>query len=392
MSRGPTSCRVGFLVNPIAGMGGAVGLKGTDGRLYVEALKRGAKPVAPARALRFLSRLSEVCSCRIELLVAGSVMGCRYASEACLESYVCLDVPGSSETTREDTVRVVREFLRLGVDAIVFVGGDGTARDVLEASEGLVPVLGVPSGVKVYSSVFAVSPEAAADILSDYCRGEGALDVGEVVDVNEEALQNDALEIKPYGRVSTLSSGNLRVGTKEFGAAEDVEGLVEYFVSEVYRPGVLYILGPGSTTRAIATGLGVSKTLLGFDAVLDGRLVGKDLSAEDIKRLIATFKEVCVVLSIVGGQGYLIGRGNQQLTPEILKMIGKDRIMVVSSRGKLRRLRHVLVDTGDPDVDREFSGYYRVVTGFGEEYVVKALPASDPEALRSHQSPSGTPR
>ncbi len=374
---------MGFLVNPIAGMGGAVGLKGTDGRLYAEALRRGARPVAPARALRFLSRLREVCRGCAELVAAGGVMGCRYASEVSLESCVCLDIPTSSETTREDTVRVVKELLRLGVEAIVFVGGDGTARDVLEASGGLVPVLGVPSGVKVYSSVFAVSPEAAADILSDYCHGVGAIEVGELVDVDEESLQRDVLELRPRGNAPTLTSGNLRVSTKELGGSEDLEGLVEYFVSEVYRPGALYILGPGSTTRAIASRLGVSKTLLGFDAVLDGRLVGRDLSAEDIKKLLAVFREAYVVLSIVGGQGYLIGRGNQQLTPDILRMLGKDRIIVVSSRGKLRRLRYVLVDTGDPGVDRELSGYYRVITGFGEEYVIRALPASDTETLRS---------
>lgn len=277
----------------------------------------------------------------------------------------------------------MKEFIRLDVSAIVFVGGDGTARDVLEGSGGLVPVLGVPSGVKVYSSVFAVSPEAAADIVSDYCRGEGTIDVGEVMDVNEESLQRDFIELKPFGRAPTLSSENLRAHTKELGVSGDVEGLAEYFVTEIYRPGVLYILGPGSTTKAIASKLGVEKTLLGFDAVLDGRVVGKDLSADDIKRLIMIFNEVYVVLSVVGGQGYLIGRGNQQLTPEILRLLSKDRIIVVSSKDKLRRLRHLLVDSGNTEVDREFSGYYKVITGFGEMYLIKALPASDPEVLKS---------
>lgn len=382
MSHQPTGCRIGFLVNPIAGMGGAVGLKGTDGRLYYEALARGAKPVAPARAIRFLTRLKEICPSSVELLLAGGTMGCDYASRVGLDKYVCLDIPSSDKTTREDTMLVVREFLRFRVSAIVFVGGDGTARDVLEASSGSLPALGVPSGVKVYSSVFAVSPEAAADIVSDYCRGEGYIDVGDVVDVNEEAMQRDVLVLKPFGRMPTLSSGNLKVHTKEFGTYEDIEGLAEYFVSEVYKPGVLYIIGPGSTTKAIASKLGIEKTLLGFDAVLNGKVIGKDLSESDIKKLIATFKDVYVVLSIIGGQGYLIGRGNQQLTPEVLRLLGKDRIIVVSSRSKLSRVRYLLIDSGDVEVDKELSGFYRVITGFGEMYVIKALPASDPKALR----------
>jgi len=382
VSRQSSDCRIGFLVNPIAGMGGAVGLKGTDGKLYYEALKRGAKPVAPARAIRFLARFRETCSSCAELLIAGGTMGCDYASTAGLSEFTCLDIPTSDTTTREDTTLVVKEFLRLKVGAIVFVGGDGTARDVFEASGGQLPALGVPSGVKVYSSVFAVSPEAAADIVSDYCRGEGYIDVGDVVDVNEEAVQRDVLVLKPLGRMPTLSSGNLRVHTKEFGSSEDIEGLAEYFVSEVYRHGVLYILGPGSTTRAIATKLGIEKTLLGFDAVFDDKIVGKDLSASDIKRLIGVFKDVYVVLSVIGGQGYLIGRGNQQLTPEVLKLLGKDRIIVVSSRSKLSQIRYLLIDSGDIEVDKELSGFYRVITGFGEMYVIKALPASDPKALR----------
>lgn len=376
-------CRVGFLVNPIAGMGGAVGLKGTDGRLYAEALKRGAKPVAPARAMRFLTRLGNSLLECVELVLAGGIMGCKYVSGIDLREYVCLETPSSDNTTREDTIRIVKELVRLNVRAILFVGGDGTARDVLEASGGSLPILGIPSGVKVYSSVFAVSPEAAVDILLDYCRGGGLVEVGEVMDVSEEALQRDVLTLRPFGTAPTLSSENLRVHTKEFGSGESLEGLADYFATEVYQPGVVYILGPGSTTKAIATKLGVEKTLLGFDAILDGKVVGKDLTAEDIKKLVKEFKEVYVVLSVIGGQGYLIGRGNQQLTPEILKEVGKGRIIVVSPRSKLSRLKYLLIDSGDIEVDRELSGFYRVISGYGETYIIRALPASDPAALKS---------
>lgn len=377
------NCLVGFLVNPVAGMGGAVGLKGTDGPLLDEALKRGAKPVAPFRAVRFLSRLGGLSQHGIHLVLADGVMGCNYISAVGFKNYTCLDIPTSDRTTRQDTVEVVNRLIQLGVEVIVFVGGDGTARDLLEASRGSIPILGVPSGVKVYSSVFAVSPEAAAEILLDYCRGEGSIDTGEVIDVNEEEIQRDILTTRLYGRTQTISAEGLRVQTKESGGSEDIEGIAKHFIEEVYRPGVLYIVGPGSTTKLIASRLGISKTLLGFDAVYDGKLIGKDLTAEDIRNLISRFKEVYVVLSIIGGQGYLIGRGNQQLTPGILRLLGKERILVVSSRSKVSKLRYLLIDSGDSEVDRMLSGYYRVITGYREIYLVRALPASDPEFLRS---------
>lgn len=377
-----SNCRIGFLVNPIAGMGGSVGLKGTDGDLLDEAIKRGAKPVAPSRAIRFLFKLKENQPDNLTLVSAGGVMGCDYVEQAGLRGYICLEKPKHGRTTRNDTINIVKELLKLGVHAIVFVGGDGTARDVLEACGPSIPIIGVPSGVKVYSSVFAVSPEAAAKIIVDFCRGEARVEVGEVVDVNEETLRQDILLLKPYGNALTISSESLRVSTKELGSSDDVNAIAEYFIAEIYKPEVLYILGPGSTTKAIAAKLGINKTLLGFDAIHNGKLIGKDLTAEDIRRLINMYGEVYVVLSIIGGQGYLIGRGNQQLTPEILKALGRERIIVVSTKSKLARLKRLLIDSGDIEVDKKLSGYYRVITGYGEISIIKAVPASELEALK----------
>jgi len=370
-------------------MGGSVGLKGTDGRLLLEAIRRGAKPVAPGRARRFLRRLLEYAQPgEVRVISANGVMGCLYLREAGLDpsTYECLDIPKSAETSREDTLDVARELLRGGVEMLVFVGGDGTARDVLEMCGTSVPVLGVPSGVKVYSSVFAVSPEAAAELVVDFCRGLASIELGEVLDVNEEALQRDLMLVELRGRALTPVSHNLRVQTKELYSGGDLEGIARHFLDYIYKPGALYLLGPGSTVKHIAEKLGVEKTLLGFDAVVDGKLVGKDLTSEGIKSLLSRYGEVYVVLSVVGGQGYLIGRGNQQLTPEILKALGRDRLIVVSSKDKLLKLKYLLIDTGDPEVDKHLSGYYRIIVGYGEEYVVKALPASDTAHLRE-----GTP-
>jgi len=374
-------CRIGFLVNPIAGMGGSVGLKGTDGTLLDEAVKRGAKPVAPSRALRFLLKLREVRPDNLVLVSAGGVMGCDYVAKVSPSRFICLEEPRREKTTKGDTIGVVRELLKLDVQAIAFVGGDGTARDVLEACGPSIPIIGIPSGVKVYSSVFAVSPEAASKIVADFCRGEAKVEVGDVVDVNEEMLCRDILVLKPYGRALTISSEGLRVSTKELGGLDDVEGIAEYFATEIYKPRALYILGPGSTTKAIAARLGVDKTLLGFDAIYNGEPVMKDLTAKDIQELIDRYKEFYVVLSIIGGQGYLIGRGNQQLTPEILRVVGRERIIIVSTKSKLARLKRLLIDSGDVEVDRKLSGYYRVITGYGEVSIIKAVPASELETL-----------
>jgi len=165
----PVSVTVGFLVNPIAGMGGSVGLKGTDGRLHIEAVRRGATPVAPSRALRFLKRLRQVGFNR-RLLVAGGVMGCKYLGQTTSLRYECLSHPPESrkETSSTDTKAVVKIMLGRGIDLLVFVGGDGTARDVVEVLDREVPVLGIPSGVKMYSGIFAASPEAAAELVTMY--------------------------------------------------------------------------------------------------------------------------------------------------------------------------------------------------------------------------------
>jgi predicted polyphosphate/ATP-dependent NAD kinase len=366
-------------------MGGSVGLKGTDGRLLLEAIKRGAKPVAPSRARRFLRKLLEYGRFEdVRVVSANGVMGCLYLEEIGLNpsTYECLDIPRSSETSRDDTLEVLRELLRRGVELLVFVGGDGTARDVLEVCGTSVPILGVPSGVKVYSSVFAVSPEAAAELVVDFCRGLASVELSEVLDIDEEALQRDVMLVELRGRAITPSSHNLRVQTKELYSGDDLEGIAMHFLDYVYRPGVLYLLGPGGTVKYIAEKLGVGKTLLGFDAVVDGKLVGRDLTSEDIKSLLKRYAEVYVVLSVVGGQGYLIGRGNQQLTPEVLKTLGRDRLIVVSPRNKLLKLRYLLIDSGDPEVDRQLAGYYRVIVGYGEEYIMKALSASNTAQLR----------
>ena len=348
-----------------------MGLKGTDGDAYKKALELGAKPVSPGRARRFLRALRAE---GLELLTAPGVMGEDYVSETSIPFRVVGSI--GVETTAEDTVRVCREMAGKGVELIVFVGGDGTARDVCRAVGTSTPSLGVPSGVKVYSSVFAYSPEEAAEAVLEYLAGRAPLAEREVLDVDEEAYRRGVLRVKLYGFLRVPVAGAFIQPSKTWAGGLDVEenkrAVARYFVEEM-EGGVLYILGPGTTLMAVAEELGVEKTPLGVDAVLNGRLVGRDLNEEGILRLLDRYSRVKVVVSPLGGQGFIFGRGNQQISPEVLRRVGKENIVVLATRDKVRELEALRVDTGDPEVDEMLRGYIRVVVDYMEEAVIKVV-------------------
>ncbi len=375
---------IGFLVNPIAGMGGSVGLKGTDGDLVIEAVRRGAKPVSPNRARRFLRALLRY-DHRIRVVAANNMMGCDYLKEVQYPSYSCIPIPENRETTPEDTVKAAKTFTEEGVDLVVFVGGDGTARDIAQAVDKRVPILGIPSGVKMYSGVFASSPEAAAAVIARFAESR-SVDVAEVADADEEAIAKGLLRVRVFTYVLAPDVPGLVIPSKDFGGyggeSEEKEAIAEYFVSELMRKDILYLLGPGSTVKAITDLLGQPKTLLGFDAMINGEVIGMDLGEKGILELLSRHRNAVAVITVIGRQGYLIGRGNQQLTPRVLRTIGGKRgILPIATPTKLRGLKYALVDTGDPALDKEMSGFYRFVTGFKEETIVRVLPASDPELL-----------
>jgi len=380
--RGWEVMTIGFIVNPIAGMGGSVGLKGTDGNLLEEALKRGARPVSPVRARRFLRRLHRLCFTDV-IVSAGGVMGCDYLREVPLNKIKCLDVPTSSKTSGEDTRKISKMLADMGVELIVFVGGDGTARDVLDGVGGKVPILGIPAGVKMYSGVFAASPEAAADIVIRFLDRSASLELVEVADADEEAISKGLLRVRVYGYVHTPVVEGLLIPSKEFasGSAEEKLEVAEYFVNEVMEDNALYIMGPGSTIKAIADLLHIDKTLLGVDAIYNRKLIGRDLSESELLDIMKGFNKKYIVITIIGKQGYIFGRGNQQISPKVIRGVGTKNIYVLSTRSKLLNLRRLLVDTGDPELDKELSGYIRVIVGYHEEKIMPVIPASVPEYL-----------
>lgn len=374
---------VGFVVNPLAGIGGRLGFKGSDGAYGVKALMMGADLVSPARAERFIDALVEgVIRERISvgILAATGIMGYEEARKALgaldVEELSC--VPrGLWPTTAHDTRRCARMMVQAGVDILVFVGGDGTARDIYESVGREVPVLGVPAGVKVYSAVFAVNPEAAAEVVLSFLSGRADLQERDVVDVDEDEFRRGRLVLRRYGSLLVPVSEGVVPSSKETSRGGDAEGIAEFILDNLVKPCTLLILGPGTTTSRIADAMGAPKTLLGVDVYHEGRPVALDVNEEElysiVRRHVAKKGKVYLVLSPIGGQGYILGRGNQQISPRILRLIGLGNIIAVSSEEKLRRLDALRVDTGDRELDSQLRGYMKVLTGYGRWRLMRVL-------------------
>mgnify|MGYP001088879510 CR=1 FL=1 len=363
---------VGFVVNPIAGMGGAVGLKGTDGRVVLErALALGAKPVAPARAESFLSELGSVKG-RIRLITGAGRMG---EDEARNRSFA-FTVLGErmEETTAEDTKEVASRIRDAGADLLVFCGGDGTARDVLDAVDTSLPVLGVPTGVKMHSAVFAVDPRAAAEIAVRFLWEKLPLREVEVMDVDEDAFREGRVSARLYGYLLTPYQPDLIQGSKVSSPLTKAEmynqAAIAIYIIEEMKPDVVYIVGPGTTTRTIGDLLDERKTLLGVDLFCNRKLIARDVNEKEILEGIKG-KTARIIVTPIGGQGFIFGRGNQQMSPEVIRRVGMENIVVIATKHKLWRLKCLRVDTGDSRLDKMLRGQIKVVTDYREEHTAR---------------------
>ena len=360
---------VGLIVNPVAGMGGSVGLKGTDGAMYEKALAKGAEPVSPARTREFLGHVMR--RDQIRLLVAPGPMGAEHAVALGIDCEVVGQLSGAP--TAADTKRLAVELIAAGAEVLVFAGGDGTARDIADAVDETVPVVAIPSGVKVYSAVFSYNPRAAAALLDAFVDGADVREE-EVLDIDEDAFRAGRVDSRHYGYLLVPEANWLLQGGKESsggaGSAEAKRDLAAAVVEEL-EPGVLYLLGSGTTVRAIAKELGVDKTLLGIDAVIDGRLVGADLDERAILDLLDRHARAMIIVTPLGGNGFIFGRGNKQFTAEVLRRVGRENVLVIADRAKLLAMPGLHVDTGDAALDNAFSGYIDVFVGRG---YIKTMP------------------
>jgi len=353
--------RIGLIVNPVAGMGGSVGLKGTDGNVE-EARKRGAVPHALERAKIALALLAK--SPDLAFVTCSGAMGEDALKEAGITRYQVL-YHYSGESSSADTKKAVRTFLGAGVDLVLFCGGDGTARDVFDVTGTDVPLLGIPAGVKMYSAVFAVDPASAADLVLASDRHH--LRDAEVMDVDENAYRAGNLKTRLYGIARTPALAGKIQPAKQVYEEQDEErakAAIAQFIDEIMLAGTLYIIGAGTTTEAIARRLGIRKTLLGVDAIRDRMPVAADCDEKTLLRLAEKYKDTRIILSPIGAQGFILGRGNQQISARLVRKIGIKNLIVIATPHKLAEIPYLYIDSGDADLDREFGDTIQVISGY----------------------------
>lgn len=359
---------IGLIINPVAGIGGRVGLKGSDGEnIQALAREKGARAEAPLRgetALRAFLTAAPAESFR--LLVGPKSMGERAAAAVGIKAEVVGSIL-ADDTTAADTVAVARSMVEKGAELLVFAGGDGTARNICEAVGTSVPVIGIPAGVKIHSAVYAINPKNAGKAAASFCREKTVrCKESEVMDIDEEAFRAGRVAARLYGYLNVPEFRSYIQSMKSGGYSEKSElaGIAHDIVDSMKKD-VVYIIGPGTTPRSIMERLELPSTLLGMDAVKNGELIGSDLCEAELHSLIQ--RENChIVITVIGGQGHIFGRGNQQLSPGIIRELGMNAITVIATRKKLFDLAAgaLIVDTGDAELDQQLAGYVRVVTGY----------------------------
>lgn len=374
---------IGLLVNPIAGMGGRVGLKGTDDVLE-EAIKRGATPVAPGRALEFLTALESIIISlklrdQIRIITCPGKMGEDVLQEAGLKHEV-VDIDIENSTDAEDTKDCVLALYEEDVRLLVFVGGDGTARDILDAVNAYdlddLHLLGVPSGVKMYSGIFVVNPADAAEVVRLVFDGTAQTAEFEIMDADEKSIRKDQFVIYLYGYlkgplVPARFQGAKQASPETTDEYDAQEAIAKYVIEQIDQDGT-YILGPGTTLKTLTSLLNVKKTTLGVDVYKQGKM-HLDVSEDEILALVDDFSKAWIIVSPIGQQGMLFGRGNQQISPRIIEGVGRDRIIVICTPTKLKGIADetLRVDTGDTQIDDMLRGYIRVVTDYNEMRLIK---------------------
>ncbi len=374
--------KIGFLINPIAGMGGRVGLKGTDGAVDA-AVKLGAQPSAHLKACEALMELSHLIEAsgeggaEIKWLTCAGDMGADCLRTAGFTRFEVV-YRAETESTDRDTKAAAKKYLERGIDLILFCGGDGTARDLCSVVGEQTPLLGIPAGVKMYSGVFGMTPARTAEVLLGFLRGRLAVALADVLDLDEEKYRRGEWAVRLYYSALTPYEATLTPVAKmliaETTDADIKQEIASYLLEEIRAdPAALFLLGPGSTVRAIGDALGIEKTLLGIDALAGGEIVGRDLNERQISDLLGRYPKRKLILSPIGAQGFVLGRGNLQLSPEVIRRIGGQGIIVVATPAKLARTPVLRFDTGDAALDAKLteSGYLSVVIGYRLRRLVK---------------------
>ena len=369
--------RIGILANPDAGLGGRLGLKGSDGQAEL-ARSKGAEDRSGPRLesmLRHFSSIHRGESSQLEWITSRGRMGTDWIPAELQAGTISEVHESSGETSATDTEDAVQRLLENGIDLLVYSGGDGTTRDIVasldDSQSSELPVIGVPSGVKMHSGCFASSPKAAAEVLSAWLHGDLLVSSTEVLDLDEELYRKGKWVVRLYAEAFSPNSPRWMQGSKQLIETESEEeiiiGISDHIEDSLVSDDRLIIWGSGGTLRAIAGNIGFELTTLGIDATIGGEQVGTDLDESGILALLDPHVgPTTLLLSPMGGQGFLIGRGNLQLSPDVLESIGIDNILGVVTPAKLLTVRALRIETGDDDLDQEFASkrYMKVLQGF----------------------------
>ena len=367
--------RLGLIINPLAGLGGAVALKGSDGsEISQKALELGAKPQAQTRTRSCLQHIQQQAD-QCVIYTAAHDMGENLCRDMGFNVEVLADNTMGA-TTAEDTEKAVEQLLAHGRDLLLFAGGDGTARNIYHTlkrlhKDDVVPVMGIPAGCKIHSAVYAVTPKHAGELLSLIIKGRPlAIREASVMDIDEEAFRQDVVKATRYGQLNVPAENQYMQNLKE-GSVHHEEIVLQdiaAFITEIMEPDTLYFIGSGTTPKAIMDIMKQNATLLGVDVVENRQLLAKDVSEQEILALLDQGKSAKMLITIIGGQGHMLGRGNQQFSPEVIRKIGLENIQLIATPEKLHALngQPIRVDTGDDELNKQLTGMVQVITGYDE--------------------------
>ena len=374
--------RLGLLVNPDAGLGGRLGLKGSDGQAEI-ARSKGAQDRSGPRMRAMLDHLITISKENldgIQWYVSKGRMGTDWISPAISSLEVIHS--SSSSTDANDTSQLVGSMIGSDIDLLVYAGGDGTTRDVVAALSEYgrpeLPIIGVPTGVKMHSGCFASSPKAAAEVLSAWLEGDLLLSSTEVLDLDEDLYRQGKWVVKLYAEAITPASPRWMQGSKmrveASGEEEIIQGLADHVRETLIDDRMMIVWGSGGTLRTIGGILGFELNTLGIDITVGGKIIGSDLNENEILSALKEHRgDVMLLLSPMGGQGFLIGRGNLQLSPDVLRIIGVNRVLGIVTPAKMLTLRSLRIETGDSEMDKRFSDkkYLKVLQGYRTTRVLK---------------------
>lgn len=373
----PDQPRIGLIINPIAGIGGRLAAHGSDRFAGSDdARMRAGQPVSRQRAERALVRLRQAAG-DVAVLTASGAMGGDAALQSGFQPLVIAET--GERTTAEDTARALRLMIGHGIDVLLFAGGDGTARDIFAVAGDRLPIIGIPTGVKMHSAVFALSPEAAGETAAIAIGRACGVRRAEVMDADEAELAAGRPSARLFGYAQTPAVPRLLQPAKASrpdGGEAAIAALGRLLAREMPTDR-LVIFGPGTTMQAVKLAFGFEGTLLGVDAFADGKVVALDADAGRLEALCESRAHASILVGVIGNQGFVFGRGNQQISPAVIRAARRGNIHIIATREKLTALPspELRLDTGDEALDGLLTGYHRVRTGPFESMTMRVSAA-----------------